>query len=123
VGWRAVSQVWTEICHTMYDDEQIVWDAAAAHHIRTRSSRYPGALNIEPEWTSEVIVDPDRLVDEPDPNSAHANSVRIIGYSPSARTILTVVALRGSDRLLHGASAWRSNGAARRRYRGGSTHG
>lgn len=42
-----------------------------------------------------MVNDPDRLVDEPDPRSAHANSVRTVGYSPTAQTVITVVALRG----------------------------
>lgn len=71
---------------------------------------------MSPEWTVEAVNDPDRLVDEPDPNSAHANSVRIVGYSPSARTVLTVVALRSADRVLHGATAWKTTGATRRQY-------
>ncbi|MGA8519257.1 MAG: hypothetical protein WB735_14175 [Pseudonocardiaceae bacterium] len=44
------------------------WDDEDADYIRSRSDRYPGALNIEPEWTLDhspgagfvltVIVDP-----------------------------------------------------------------
>lgn len=97
-----------------------MWDAAAARHIRTRSARYPGAIDIEPAWTSNVVTDPERLVDEPDPHSAHANSARIVGYSPQAGTVLTVVALRDRHGVLHGASAWKTRGAALRQYREGS---
>ncbi len=46
--------------------ERIEWDDDAAQHIRTRSQRYPDALDIEPEWTAEAVNDPDRIVDEPD---------------------------------------------------------
>ena len=63
--------------------ERISWDDAATDHIRTRSARYPAAADIDPAWTVEVVHDPDRLVDEPDPRSAHINSVRIVGYSPT----------------------------------------
>jgi hypothetical protein len=28
-----------------------------------------------------VVDDSERIVDEPDPQSAHANSVRVVGYS------------------------------------------
>jgi hypothetical protein len=106
----------------MYAEERIDWGIEAASHIRSRSSRYPGAFDIEPEWTVEAVADPDRLVDEPDPNSIHSNSVRIVGYSPSAGTIITVVALRDSSNLLHGASAWMTTGATRRRYERGQHH-
>lgn len=106
----------------MCDVERIRWSQEAAEHISTRSSRYPGALDIDPVWATEAINDPDRLVDEPDPNSAHANSVRIVGYSPSAGTVITIVALRDKAGVLHGASAWKTTGAPRRQYEEGQTH-
>jgi len=96
--------------------EWIEWDADSANHIATRSARYDQAVDIDPGWTSEVVNDPDRLVDEPDPRSAHANSVRTVGYSPTAQMVITVVALRGQDGVLHGASAWKTTGAPLRHY-------
>ncbi len=69
-------------------------DDDAAHHVRTRSQRYPDAIDIEPYWTAQAVNDPDRIVDEPDRHSAHANSVRVVGYSHSAAMLITVVALR-----------------------------
>jgi hypothetical protein len=96
--------------------ERIEWDAAAAEHICNRSIRYPAAVDIEPAWTSEVVADPDRLVDEPDPHSAHLNSVRIVGYSPTASMVITVAALRDRYGVLQGASAWKTRGAALRQY-------
>jgi hypothetical protein len=42
--------------------------------------------------------------------------VRIVGYSPTARMVITVVALRDPYGGLHGASAWQSTGAALRQY-------
>lgn len=104
-------------CRTLsYVRERIVWADEAAHHIRTRSQRYPNGVDIEPAWTVEAIDDPERLVDEPDPQSAHANSVRLVGYSHSAAMLITVVALRDSHGVLHGASAWRTTGKPRRQY-------
>lgn len=99
--------------------ERIEWDERAAHHIRTRSLRYPHAVDIEPAWTAEVVSDPERIVDEPDAQSTHVNSVRIVGYSASAAMVVTVVALRDKNGVLHGASAWRTTGRARRQYREG----
>ena len=96
--------------------ERIEWDETATKHIRTRSDRYEAALDIDPAWTSEVVVDPERLVDEPDPRSAHANSVRIVGYSPTAGMVITVVALRDRQGVLRGATAWKTRGAALRQY-------
>lgn len=100
--------------------EQIEWDAAAAEHIRTRSTRYNGAADIDPGWTSEVVTDPNRLVDEPDPRSAHVNSVRVVGFSPTAGMVITVVALRDGRGALQGASAWITRGAPLRQYREGT---
>lgn len=102
--------------------EHVEWAATAADHIRHRSARYAGGSDIDPDWTVEVVNDPDRLVDEPDPNSAHANSVRIVGYSYSARMVLTVVALRARDGVLHGATAWKTSGAALRQYKEATSH-
>lgn len=101
----------------MYDaTERIVWSAESALHIRSRSDRYPHATDIDPAWTGESIADPDRLVEEPDPRSAHGNGVRLVGYSPTASMVLTVVALRDRDGVLHGASAWKARGPALRQY-------
>ena len=96
--------------------ERIDWDDDAAHHIRTRSQRYPDAVDIEPQWTAEAVNDPDRIVDEPDRQSAHVNSVRVVGYSHSAAMMITVVALRDRDGTLHGATAWRTTGKPRRQH-------
>lgn len=100
-----------------YEGERIEWDDEAAAHIRSRSARYPGATDIEPVWAAEAVNDPDRLTDEPDPRSAHANSVRIVGYSPTAGMVITVVALRRPDGALQGVSAWKTRGAPLRQYR------
>jgi hypothetical protein len=67
------------------------------------------------------VTDPDRLVDEPDPRSAHANSVRAVGYSPTAGMLITVVALRDRHGVLRGASAWQTRRAAWRQYTEGRT--
>ncbi|MDT7566783.1 MAG: hypothetical protein QOG76_5407 [Pseudonocardiales bacterium] len=96
--------------------ERIEWADEAASHLRARSARYADAVGIEPEWTDEVVNDPNRLVDEPDPKSAHLNSVRTVGYSPTARMVITVAALRAADGTLRGASAWKTTGGALRQY-------
>ena len=102
--------------------ERIEWDGKASDHIRTRSARYANAHDIAPAWTVEVVNDPDRLVDEPDPRSVHVNSVRIVGYSPTAGMVITVVALRDVRGVLHGASAWKTRGAPLRRYWEGNSY-
>lgn len=65
------------------------WDEEDAVHIRSRSTRYSGATDIEPEWTLEAAADPARVVRDPDPKSRVAYT-RLIGYSPSPEFVLTV---------------------------------
>ena len=100
----------------------VEWDTTAAEHIRTRSARHTAAArDIDPAWTVEVVHDPDRLVDDTDPRSAHLNSARIVGYSPTAETVITVVALHDARGVLRGASAWKTRGAPLRQYLKGQT--
>lgn len=96
--------------------ERIECSDERAAHIRTRSHRYPGAVDIEPEWTQEAVNDENSLVDGPDPKSTHANNVRIIGYSPAAKSVITVAALRDRHGVLHGTSAWRTSGRRLSQY-------
>ncbi|WP_018500507.1 hypothetical protein [Parafrankia discariae] len=44
-------------------------DEEDAEYIRHRSDRYPGATDIEPEWTLEAVKDPRRIIRDPDPRS------------------------------------------------------
>lgn len=45
------------------------WDEEDAAHIRSRSFRYSGATDIEPDWTLEAAADPARVMRDPDPKS------------------------------------------------------
>lgn len=96
----------------------ITWSEAAKLHVRTRSHRYPGAVDIDPDWTAEALDDPEMLWLEPDPKSEGGLGIRIIGYSPSARFVITVVAYRQAGRLC-GATAYKSSGSDLRGYRKG----
>lgn len=53
----------------MDDVEEIAWAPEDAAYIRSRSSRYPGALDIDPAWTAEVMTDADLATADPDPKS------------------------------------------------------
>lgn len=94
--------------------DDLWWRAEDAEYIRRRSSRYPGATDIEVEWTLEAAADPRRAVHDPDPKS-RSGAVRIIGYSPSAGFVVTVIATGGSHA---GVTAWKSSGADLRDYEG-----
>lgn len=73
----------------MVDD--LWWLDADAKYIQHRTDRYPGAANIEPAWTLEAAADARRIVRDPDPKS-RSGAIRIIGYSPSAGFVITVIA-------------------------------
>ncbi|WP_091288429.1 hypothetical protein [Amycolatopsis xylanica] len=94
---------------------ELWWPDEEAEHIRTRDVRYPGALNIEPEWTVEAANDPCRVVRDPDPKSRHG-AIRLIGFSAAAGAVLTVIL----DAVDHaGITAWKTRGADLREYEEG----
>ncbi len=88
------------------------WDEEDAEYIRHRSDRYPGATGIEPNWTLEAAADPRRIVRNPDPKS-HLGAIRLVGYSPSAGFVLTVI-IDPVDQA--GITAWKTRGADLRDY-------
>ena len=96
----------------MVDD--LWWRKQDAEYIRTRGERYAGAAGIEPEWALEAAADPQRIVRDPDPKS-RSTAIRVIGYSPSAGFVITVIATR-SDHA--GVTAWKTSGADLRAYEG-----
>ena len=107
------SSVWH--CATMSDvTEELWWRDEDAEYIRHRSSRYPGATDLEPAWTLEAAADPRRIVLDPDPKS-RTGAVRIIGYSASAGFVITIIATGGARA---GVTAWKSSGADLRDYEG-----
>ena len=94
--------------------EELWWRDEDAEYIRHRSSRYPGATDLEPAWTLEAAADPRRIVLDPDPKS-RTGAVRIIGYSASAGFVITIIATGGARA---GVTAWKSSGADLRDYEG-----
>lgn len=86
------------------------WDDEAVAHVRSRSARYPGAEDIEPDWTFEAADDPYTVVRDPGPKS-QVGYTRIIGYSPAAGFVLTVI-VDPEDRS--GVTAWKTRGADQR---------
>lgn len=94
--------------------EDLWWRSEDADYIRQRAIRYPGATGIEPEWTLEAATDPRKIVCDPDPRSRSA-AVRIIGFSPSAGFVITVIATP-SDHV--GVTAWKTSGSDLHAYEG-----
>ncbi|MGQ0776665.1 MAG: hypothetical protein ACT4NY_19930 [Pseudonocardiales bacterium] len=97
-----------------YVVDDLWWRDVDAEYIRRRADRYPGATNIEPEWTLEAAADPRRIVRDPDPKS-RSGAIRIIGYSPSAGFVVTVIATGVTHA---GATAWKTSGTDLRDYEG-----
>lgn len=91
---------------------QLWWDDEDATHIRTRSTRYPDAQNLEPAWTMQAAADPYRLLRDPDPRS-RVGYLRLIGYSPTAGLVITVIA---DPNDWSGVTAWKTTGADLRDY-------
>lgn len=73
---------------------------------------------ITPEWADEALTDPERTVLEPDPSSKSGRGVRIIGYSPSAECLVTVIVLAHAS-TVYGVNGWRANNTDHRRYQEG----
>lgn len=102
--------------------EELHWSAENADYIRSRARRYPDARDVEPGWTAEVLSDPELVAFEPDPKSRVGGS-RFIGESPTAQTVLVVIAYRDLDGDLHGINAWPASGADLAAYQEGVKHG
>jgi plasmid stability protein len=78
------------------------------------AASYPGATDLEVDWTLEAAADPRSIVHDPDPKS-RSGAVRIIGYSPSAGFVVMIIAT-GSTHA--GVTAWKSSGADLRDHEG-----
>lgn len=74
------------------------------------------------EVAHEVVSDPERLVIDPDYNSGSGNSIRVIGYSPLAGAIVTVIVLV-DDGVVHGVNGWIANTRDQQLYREEGDHG
>jgi len=69
-----------------------------------------------PLGSQEVIDDPDLIAFEPNPKS-RVGASRFIGESPTAGTVLVVIAYHDLDGDLHGVKAWPATGPERELYR------
>lgn len=59
---------------------EVIWSDEALKHL-ARSQRYPGAVDIEVEWTAEATTDVDAVQVDPYWTS-RIKALAIIGYSP-----------------------------------------
>lgn len=63
-----------------YDSGVKLW---WAYEDADRSARYPGAMDIDPAWAQEVLIDDDLLELSPYPSS-RMGAIGLVGYSASA---------------------------------------
>ena len=73
---------------------------------------------VTPEEADEALLDPERIVIDPDYNSTSGRSVRIIEFSQTDDDLLTVIVLT-DEGVTYGVNAWRSNGRDLRIYENG----
>lgn len=67
---------------------------------------------------NEALGDSDAAMFDPDPKGMSGQSIRVIGYSPTAGRLLTVILVRDPDvTWLWGANGWPSNSTDRTIYR------
>lgn len=93
-----------------YDDrvfERVDWSRRGAYMKRKHG--------ITPAIADEALEDPNRVVIDPDYNSASGKSVRIIGFSVSADDVITVIVLE-HDGTEYGVNGWTANEKDRRFY-------
>jgi hypothetical protein len=101
---------------------RIFWNREASSYIRSRSARYPAAVDVDPAWTQEVLEDPDLVVFDPDPKS-RIGATRYIGDSPSAEAVLVVIVYRDLNGDVHGVNAWPATGVDLDVYQQGGRNG
>ena len=66
----------------------------------------------------QALHDPRAVQFTPDYNSKSGDSIRVVGWSNSANSLLSIILVVGDDGL-YGATGWRSNERDKRYYEGG----
>lgn len=103
--------------------DSVTWTAEQAEHVRMRSSRYPGAVNLEPEWATEAVMDPKRRFGL-DPASKTGEGIRVVGRSATAAQVLTVILVpeeHPPTGAWLGVTAWVTKGRDLRDYEADET--
>lgn len=99
--------------------DSVEWSPEQTDHIRTRSTRYPGALDVEPEWATEAALDRRARIGL-DPSSKTGEGIRVTGWSAGAGRVLTVILLPAAHPPTGtwlGATSWMTKGRDLRDYR------
>ncbi len=91
--------------------EQVDWSNGEVHMF--------DGHGITIQVANEALGDPYRVLIDPDYNSKSGSSVRIIGLSVTAETIITVIVLE-HDGIEYGVNGWVANTKDRRLYNEGA---
>ncbi|AMU66345.1 hypothetical protein [Mycobacteroides abscessus] len=84
----------------------------------TKRGEYVAKHGMTPAVANEALSDPECITLDPDPASISGASRRIIGYSTSARAVITVI-VTNFEGTTHGLNAWPANDRDKRLYRQG----
>lgn len=98
--------------------DSVEWTDKQADHIRARSTRYPGAFDIEPEWATEAALNSIRRVGL-DPASKTGEGIRVVGRSAAAGRVLTTILIpeeHPPSGAWFGVTAWVTKGRDLREY-------
>lgn len=97
--------------------DAVLWTQDRIDHLR-RSQRNPGEADLHPEWATEAVMDPWRIVTVAASDSPNNAALKLIGWSASANTLLKVWIWTEDPRnvVWMGGSAVRANGSDRNRY-------
>ncbi|GAC1611366.1 MAG: hypothetical protein NVS3B26_23750 [Mycobacteriales bacterium] len=101
---------------TQYDErvfESVDWSHRGAYMERRHG--------ITPDVANDALGDANRVVIDPDYNSTSGRSVRIIGFSTIADSLIAVIVLEDEGDE-YGVNGWVANEKDRRLYRKGSAH-
>jgi hypothetical protein len=71
---------------------------------------------ITSEQADEALVDPHRVVIDPDYNSKSGVSIRTFGYSPSRGELLSVTTVEDENGTIFGLNGWKPNTKDQRIY-------
>jgi hypothetical protein len=101
--------------------DSVEWLPDQARHIRTRSGRYAGALDLDPGWATQAALDPKARIGL-DPASKTGEGIRVTGWSDGAGRVLTGILLPADHPptgAWFGATCWTATGRDLREYREG----
>jgi uncharacterized DUF497 family protein len=87
---------------------RITWTSEAEAHMLRHG--------ITVQHANEAAEDPGSLWYDPDPASLSGESVRVIGWSPTRRSVVTVILLHDGDDWA-GVNGWPTSGRDRTAYR------